>query len=325
MRRRELLVAIGAAALPLLGRAAQARQTRRVGIFGPRALNLGVGPAALAALREKLGASGWVEGESVAYVYRFVEDPNDEAAAAALVADKPDVLFGIGTGQIETLRRHAGPTAIVFAEVGDPVALGFARSLAHPGGMLTGLTSFEFGMSGKWLALLKQMAPAIERVAALYYAPDPVTNENYLSSARSAAVELGLALEETPFHDQNEIAQGLATFSMQPRGGVFVVPGSAINYRAAITSAAAQWRLPAIYLHTGFADAGGLFSYGIDTVAEFAQAASYIDRILRGTRPGDLPVEAPNKFDLVINVKTAKAMDLVVPTALLASADRVIE
>lgn len=324
MKRRDFIIgAGGAAAWPLVAAAQQADRIRDVGVFGAASLNSPSGQRNLAAFRQQLKELGWVDGKNIAFDYRMSADPVE---AAALVAKRPDVIFDVGAEGLAALRNATSTIPIVFTQVGDPVGLGYVASLGHPGGNMTGFTSFEFSIGGKWLQLLKEIAPNIDRAAALFDPEMDPPSKEYLSSARQAAATLGIAVVEMPVRTDPEIESALSSFAAAPRGGLLTLAGNfSFGHREMIVNAAARLRLPAIYWYDVFAIGGGLMSYGVDVADEYRRGAAYIDRILRGEKPGDLPVQASDKFDLVINLKAANGIGLTVPAGLIARADQVIE
>ncbi len=248
------------------------------------------------------------------------------AQAKELVSLKPDVIVGTSTPVVGALRAETRTIPILFVQVVDPVAAGFVTSLARPGGNLTGITNFEFSMGGKWLETLKEISPQLARVAVLYNPKTAPYAGVLLRSVAAAAPSFAIELTDTPLQDTAETGHAIDTFAQQSNGGLLVLPdASTLFHRDLIIARAAQHRLPAVYPFRYFAVSGGLVSYGINAADTYRQVASYADRILRGAKPEELPVQAPIKFELVINLKTAKALGLAVPPLMLARADEVIE
>jgi putative ABC transport system substrate-binding protein len=284
--------------------------------------------ARMRALRQGLEVLGWREGRNLLIDYRFAAGELDLARmfAAELVAMKPDAIVANGSAILKVLRDQTPTIPIVFAMVPDPVGDGLVSSLSRPGGNLTGLTNFEFSMGGKWLEILKELAPPTTRVALLYN-PDTASYAKFFAQTiAAAAAQFRMQLTDAPVRTAREITQTAAEFASAPNGGLIVVPDlfTAAN-RDLIVAAAAEHRLPTIYGFRYFVEAGGLISYGVATEDLFRRSASYLDSILRGTRPADLPVQQPTKFEMVINLESAKALGLDVPEKLLALADEVIE
>jgi putative tryptophan/tyrosine transport system substrate-binding protein len=330
VRRREFITVVGGAAVswPLMAHAQQPDRIRRIGwLVGLRESD----PEAqrrTAAFVQELERLGWTPGGNIQIDYRWLSDTveRNETYAQELTALKPDVLVTSSTPAVKALRQKTGTaTPIVFAIVTDPVSSGLVTSLASPGGNTTGFTNFEFNMGGKWLEVLKAATPAVTKVA-LIYNPKTTPYAGYLKSIETSAPSLGVELIARGVADVAGIAPVIAMAGAAANGGLIVFPDfftSANN--ELIIAAAAQNRVPAIYPYRYFAANGGLMSYGVNTAEEFRRAAGYVNRILRGAKPSDLQVQAPNKFELVINLKTAKALGLTVPPTLLARADEVIE
>ena len=330
MRRRKFITVVGGAAVswPLMAHAQQPDRMRRIGwLVGLRESD----PEAqrrTAAFVQELEHLGWSPGGNIQIDYRWLSDSveRNETYAQELTALKPDVLVTSSTPAVKALRQKTGTaTPIVFAIVTDPVSSGLVTSLASPGGNTTGFTNFEFNMGGKWLEVLQTAAPAVTKVA-LIYNPKTTPYAGYLRSIETSAPSLGVELITRGVADVARIAPVIAMAGAAANGGLIVFPDfftSANN--ELIIAAAAQNRVPAIYPYRYFAANGGLMSYGVNTAEEFRRAAGYVNRILRGAKPSELPVQAPNKFELVVNFKTAKALCLTIPQTLLATADEVIE
>jgi putative ABC transport system substrate-binding protein len=327
MRRREFISLLGsAAAWPLAARAQQPERVRRIGVLMAYAEDNPDGKPRLAAFAQRLQELGWTDGRNIRVEYRWSGGDAERTRryAAELVALAPDIILAGNTSTVGPLQQATRTVPIVFAGVVDPVGAGFVDSLARPGGNITGFTQFEYGMSGKWLELLKEVAPRVTRAAVLRDVTIAGTGE--LAAIQTVAPSLGVEVSPLGSRDVDEIERGLAAFARSPNGGLIVATGaSAVGHRQLIIALAARHRLPAIYPYRFFVTIGGLISYGPDRVDPFRRAADYVDRIFRGEKPADLPVQAPTKYELVINLKTAKALGLSVPPALQARADEMIE
>jgi putative ABC transport system substrate-binding protein len=331
MRRREFLGVLGsaAAAWPLTARAQQSDQVRRVGMLIGYAENDPETQSRLAAFRQGLERLGWTEGRNVRIDYRFAPAGPDQAQlfAKELVALRPDVLVGNSTPASAALLRETRAIPIVFVGVSDPVGSGLVASIARPGGNTTGFTNFEPSLTGKWLELLKEIAPSTVRVAVIFNPKTAPGGGSFFLGpfelvARSFAVEPIAA----PVTDAAQIESALAAIWREAGGGLIVMPDAFTTvHRKATIALAAQHRFPTIYPYRYEVVDGGLMSYGVDTVDLLRRAASYVDRILKGEKPGNLAVQAPVKFELVINLKAAKVLGLTVPPTLLGRADEVIE
>jgi putative ABC transport system substrate-binding protein len=328
MKRREFITLLGgAAAWPLAARAQQPERMRRIGVLMSTAVDDPQDPARLAAFAQGLQELGWTIGRNLRIDYRWSASSPDNARkyAAELAALAPDVTLASGTIALAAVQQIRHTTSIVFVNLIDPVSGGFVESLARPGGNTTGFLLFEYGISGKWLELLKEIAPRVTRVAVLR---DPTQSggTGQLGAIQSAASQLGVEFRPVGVRDAREIERGITDFGRGPNGGLIVAAGTqAREHRELIIGLAARHRLPAVYFNRLFVEAGGLISYGADTIDPLRRAANYVDRILKGEKPSDLPVQAPTKYDLVLNLKTAKALGLDVPDSLLARADEVIE
>jgi putative tryptophan/tyrosine transport system substrate-binding protein len=325
MRRREFISLLGGtvAAWPL---AARAQQMRRIGVLMAINTDDPEAQARIAALVGSLQQLGWTVGKNIQVDYRLAVDADTlRKYAAELVALAPDVILAQSSTAIALLLQATRTVPIVFTIVADPVGAGYVDSLARPGGNATGFTVFEYAIGGKWLELLKEIAPRVTRVAVLREAAIAAGPAQF-GAAQSVAPSLGLELRPVDTRDAGEIERAITAFSRGSNGGLIVTGGpSATGHRNLIVALAAQYRLPAVYFNRYFVTAGGLISYGPDYVDQFRRAASYVDRILKGEKPGDLPVQAPTKYQLAINLKTAKELGLTVPPSLLARADEVIE
>jgi putative tryptophan/tyrosine transport system substrate-binding protein len=329
MRRREFISLLGgaAAARPLAALAQQPDRVRRIGVLMILAADDPEGHARLAAFTQGLQGLGWTVGHNVQIDYRWGAGDADRTHkyAAELVALAPDAVLASGTSTVAPLQRVTRTVPIVFANVADPVGAGFVDSLARPGGNATGFMNFEFGMSGKWLELLKQIAPRVTQAAVIR---DSTQGSGTIQFGAIQAVAPSLGVDVRPIDARNidEIERGITAFARESNGGL-IVTGSALAvvHRDLIITLAARHRLPAVYSFRYDVISGGLVSYGPDTIDPYRRAAGYVDRILKGEKPADLPVQAPIKYELVINLKTARALGLDVPAQLLARADEVIE
>ena len=298
---------------------------RYIGVLMSYAEDNPDGKPRLAAFAQGLQELGWTDGRNIRIEYRWSAGDAERTRgyAAELVALATDVILAGNTSTVGPLQQATRTVPIVFAGVVDPVGAGFVDSLARPGGNTTGFTQFEYGMSGKWLELLKEVAPHVTRAAMLREVTIAGTGE--FAAIQAVAPSLGVEVSPLGSRDAGEIEQGIAAFARAPNGGLIVANGAPIRHRELIISLAARHRLPAIYPYRLFVTIGGLVSYGPDRVDPFRRAAAYVDRILKGEKPGDLPVQAPNTYELVINLKTAKSIGLTIPPSLLARADEVIE
>jgi putative ABC transport system substrate-binding protein len=329
VRRRDFITLIGcAAAWPVAARAEQAAGTRRVGMFEVLAGDDPEALARVAAFQQGLQQLGWSVGRNLRIDYRSGAAGDADRLrryAQELVALAPDVILAIGNPTVGALQQASRTVPIVFAAVSDPVGGGFVESLSRPGGNSTGFANFEFGMSAKWLELLKQIAPGVTRVAVLR---DPITDSGIgqLAAIEAVAPSLGVELSPIGVRDAGEIERALTTFAKVSNGGLIVSAAAlTITHRNLIVMLAAGHRLPSVYPFRYFVTDGGLISYGPDTIDLVRLAAGYVDRILKGEKPSNLPVQSPTKYETVINLKTAKALGLIVPLALLTRADEVIE
>ena len=329
MKRRAFITLLGGAAAtwPLVARAQQSKHMRRVAALMPYTANDPQAQNRNAAFLQGLQQLGWTIGQNVQIDYRWSDGNEDDTRkyAAELVALAPDVIFTSGSAAIGPLRRATRTVPIVFVLVPDPVGAGFVDSLARPGGNITGFTQFDYGIGAKWLEVLKEIAPNTTRAAVIR---DPAITAGIGQWGAILSVSPSVAIEVSPVNlvDGGEIDRGLTAFARSPNGGL-IVTGSALAvvHRDLIIALAARLRLPAVYYDRYFATAGGLISYGSNNVEQYRLAAAYVDRILKGEKPADLPVQAAAKYELVINLKTAKALGLNVPPTLLARADEVIE
>jgi putative ABC transport system substrate-binding protein len=329
MRRRDFIKLVGGsvAAWPLASRAQQPERMRRIGVLMNLAADDPEAPARRATFQHALQQLGWTDGGNVRIDYRWGADDADRLRryAAELVALAPDVILANATPSVAALQQATHTVPVVFVNVADPVGAGFVASLARPGLNVTGFLLFEYSISAKWLELLKEIAPGVTRVAVLRD-PGNASGIGQFGAIQAVAPSFGVELHPVDVHDAGEIERAVAAFARGPNDGLIVTSSTlAVVHRDLIIALAARHRLPAVYSVRQFGAGGGLISYGTDPHDRFRQAAGYIDRILRGEKPADLPVQVPTKYELVINLKTAKALGLTVPPALLARADEVIE
>jgi ABC-type uncharacterized transport system substrate-binding protein len=326
-RRRVLSLFRGAAAWPAVARAQQPGPMRRVGALIAFAKDDPETEERLARFRQSLGKRGWVEGRNIHMHYRFAAGRGDQfpVLAKELVAMQPDVILGHTPGATVALQRETRTIPIVFVNVSDPIGMGFITSLPRPGGNLTGVLHYEATIVGKWLAMLKEIGPRLTH-AALLANPKVTSYQYFLQSAEATAPLLGINLTDSPVQTAADIERAIEALARSPNNSLILPPdASTVAHRDLIVALAARHRLPAVYALKTFVAAGGLMSYGTDQNDLFRLAASYIDRILRGDKPADLPVQAPTRFETTINLKTAKALGLDVPPHLLVAADEVIE
>jgi putative ABC transport system substrate-binding protein len=328
MRRRAFMSLLGAAAAwPLAARAQQSERIRRIGVLMSVAAEDPEGPARTAAFAHGLQQLGWSVGGNMRIDYRWGAGDGDRIRryAAELIALAPDVILATGSATLGPLLQATRTVPIVFVHVPDPVGAGFVDSLPRPGGNATGFTLFEYVTSGKWLELLKEIAPRTTR-AAVIRDPAIPSGIGQWGAIQTAAPSVGVESSPVNVRDVGEIERAVTSFAHSSNGGI-IVTGSALTqvHRDLIVRLAARHKLPAVYFERFFVTGGGLVSYGADMVDQFRRAAGYVDRILKGEKPADMPVQAPTKYELVINLKTAKALGLDVPPTLLARADEVIE
>jgi putative ABC transport system substrate-binding protein len=330
IRRREFLGVLSSAAIgwPLAAGAQQSDRMRRIGVLMAAAADDPEFQARLGAFQQALALLGWTDGRNARIDTRWATTNADDIRryAAELASLAPDVILAAtGTTTVAPLLQATRTVPIVFVLVIDPVGAGFVESLARPGGNATGFLMFEYGLSGKWLELLKQIAPGVTRVAVLRD-PAIASGVGQFGAIQSVAPSLGMEASPVNVRDAGEIERNIAAFARSSNGGMIVTasPGAS-RHRDLIVTLAARHRLPAVYASAFFVTDGGLISYGPDTIDQYRRAAEYVDRILKGEKPADLPVQAPTRYELVINLKTAKALGLDVPPTLLARADEVIE
>ena len=330
MKRREFITLLGgaAAAWPPVARAQQPGGMRRIGVLMGSAENDSEAQAWVAAFREALQKLGWTEGRNIRIDTRWASADVEamQRFARELVALQPDLILSQSTLAVAALLQQTRTIPIVFALIANPVGSGFVASFARPGGNVTGFVTIEGSLGGKWLELLKEIAPRVARVALPFNPATATFAEYYLNPVKAAAASLGVEAIVAPVHDRSELESVIAAQAREPNSGLVVIPDAfTINHRAEITLLAARHRLPAVYPYRDFTELGGLLSYGFDRLENWRGVAGYVDRILKGEKPADLPVQAPSKYELVLNLKTAKALGLDVPWILQQRADEVIE
>jgi putative tryptophan/tyrosine transport system substrate-binding protein len=326
MRRREFITLVGGAALtwPVAAHAQQPERMRRIGVLMPFPKDNAEGRARIAAFLEELRQLGWIDGRNVKIEYRF--DAGDlRKAATELLTLSPEVILASATPATAALQQATRTVPIVFAQVADPISAGFVASLAKPGGNITGFTNFDYTMGAKWLELLKEIAPNVTRVGVIRE-PTVTASIGQLAAINSVAPSFRVEVSPLGGVDARDIELTVTEFARGPNGGLIVsaTPLTA-NNRGLIISLAAQHRLPAVYPFPFYVADGGLICYGPDSIEPHRQAARYVDRILKGEKPSDLPVQAATKFELVINLKTAKALGLTVPNSVLSRANQILE
>ena len=329
MRRREFIALLGGAAAtwPLSARAQQGERMRRIGVLMNASEGVAEARANVAALREALQQLGWIAGGNIAFDVRWGGGDATLTArhAAELIRLQADVVVAAGATVVAAIQRASSTIPVVFAQAIDPVGAGIVDSLARPGGSTTGFTQFEYGLSGKWPELVKEIAPHVKRVAVVRDSTNPAGIGQW-AIIQASAGSLGMEVSPISVREQAEIERGIAAFARGPDLALIVpVSARAVIHQQAIIEQAERYRLPAVYPYRTFVQAGGLISYGADLQDQYRRAAGYVDRILKGEKPADLPVQAPTKCELAINLKTAKALGLDVPPTLLARADEVIE
>jgi putative ABC transport system substrate-binding protein len=328
MRRRDFIATLGAAAAaPIVAHAQQGERMRRIGVFAGLAESDPAAQSVVAAIRGGLAKLGWTEGSNVSIEYRWGGNDGEKmrGQAAELAALMPDVIFVSGGLGLERLLQATRTVPIVFAVVPDPLGSGFIESLSRPGGNATGFLMFEYSLAGKWLELLKEIAPDVTRAAVLRD-PAIAAGTGQFAVIQSVAPSRGVEVIPVNMRDATEIERAVAAFARSGNGGLIVTAGVAgVVRRDLVPALAAKHKLPAVYPARDFITSGGLVSYAANFDDQYLRAAVYVDRILRGEKPADLPVQAPTKYELVINLKTAKALGLTVPPTLLARADEVIE
>jgi putative ABC transport system substrate-binding protein len=329
MRRRDFIkVIVGTtAAWPLAARAQQDARVRRIGFLSSIAESDPENQTWIGELKQRLQELGWTSDRNVRIDFRFggADAVRISMLAAELVEGHPDVIIAVGLPAAAALRQQSLSIPIVFVQVVDPVSAGFVTNLARPEGNITGFTNFEFSVGGKWLQFLKECVPAITKIAVVFDPANP-SWPAYLRTIETAAPSFGVQLTPAGVRDAAEIKQRVALFAREPNGAIVVFPSPVtVQYRESIIAAVAERRLPAMYPYRYFAVDGGLMSYGASVLDNYRGAASYADRILKGAKVAELPVQQPTKYELVINLKAAKALGLTIPPSLLSTADEVIE
>jgi putative ABC transport system substrate-binding protein len=330
MKRRQFIVGLaGAAAWPLVARAQQpGGRMRRIGVLMPATADDAEYQTRLRAFVQRLAELGWTDGRNVRIDTRWTGDNVDDARkrAAELAALAPEVILGHGGATVAALLQATRTVPIVFPSVSDPVARGLVDSLARPGGNVTGFMNVEFSMGAKWLELLKQIAPGVKR-AAVFRDPANPSQTAQFGAIQAVAPSVGVEVTPVNVRDAGEIERAVAAFARMPNVGLIATAGGAgvALHRDLIITLAARHKLPSLYSERAFVAAGGLISYGPDVIDQYRRAAGYVDRIFKGEKPADLPVQAPTKYEMVINLQTAKALGLTIPETLLATADEVIQ
>jgi ABC-type uncharacterized transport system substrate-binding protein len=329
-RRRDFVAVLGYAAsgLPFAAHAQHGERVRRVGVMMSLAVDDPEAQLRVNAFEGGLKELGWAEGRNIRLEYRWAVGDAEllRREAAAVVGFHPDVILATGTPVLAALVAENRSLPVVFAQVIDPVGTGFVPNLARPGGHITGFTGFEFTIGSKWVEALTQVAYWTKRAALIFNPETASFAPRFWPSIESAAAAFAIEPKKMPIHNASDIEMGIANFAREPNGGLIIMPdASTLQHRDLIIALAARHQLPAVYPYRYFAASGGLLSYGSDVSDVFRRAAGYVDRILKGTSPGELPVQAPSKYELVINLKSAKATGFIVPPYLLARADEVIE
>jgi putative tryptophan/tyrosine transport system substrate-binding protein len=327
MRRREFLGILGgAAAWPVASKAQQPERVRNIGMLNILGSDDPEAQARRAVFEQTLQQLGWMVGRDLKIEIRQIGADLDSTRryAAELIALAPDVIVSIGSISVAPLQQATRTIPIVFMNVPDPVGAGFVESMSHPGGNITGFSNFEYSMSGKWAELLKQIAPNVTR-ALVFRDPTSAAGIGQFAAVRSVAQSLGVELTPVNVRDTDEIERAVAAFARSGNGGVIVTAGGTAAHRKLIISLAARYKLPSVYPYRYYAVDGGLITYGPNSHDQVRRAAGYVDRILKGEKPADMPVQAPTKYELIVNLKTAKALGLTIPQSLLATADEVIE
>jgi putative ABC transport system substrate-binding protein len=330
VKRREFITLLGgaAAAWPLAARAQQSERVRRIGVLMNATAEEPEAQSYVAAFQQGMQELGWSVGRNLRIDLRWGGGDADltRRYAAELAALSPDVMLAAGGPVVSAMQRASRTVPIVFAQSIDPVGAGIVASLARPGGNVTGFTQFEYGLSAKWVELLREIAPGTKRVGVLRDPANPAGIGQWAIIQAAASAAAGMEVTPLAVADVGEIERGIAAFARNSDAGLVVpVSANAVQHREAITTSAARHRLPAVYCYRHFVAAGGLISYGPDLLGQYRRAASYVDRILKGEKAADLPVQAPTKYELVVNLKTAKALALDIPATVLARADEVIE
>jgi putative tryptophan/tyrosine transport system substrate-binding protein len=328
MRRRDFIKAITVSAgWPLATRAQQGERMRRIGVLCPFADDDVDAKTWFGAFQQGLLALGWEQGRNIKIEYWWTAGDQTRRASYAVELARIgfDLLFVVGAAELAELHRQTATIPIVFVQVSDPVKLGIITNLAHPEGNITGYVGIEHSVGAKWLGFLKDTAPNVSRVAVIFD-PQNLAMTSYLEAVKAAAPSFGISLTLADVRDATDIERAITSFSQHPNGGMIVLPNAITQlHRDLIIGLAARFKLPAIYSYRLFTRSGGFISYGVDLTDQYRQAASYVDLTLRGAKAGDLPVQLPTKYELIINLKTAKALGLTIPEAFLQTADEVIE
>jgi putative tryptophan/tyrosine transport system substrate-binding protein len=328
MRRREFIAGLVGTAWPVLVLAQQSDRVRRIGVLSGLAEDDAQAQARVAAFRQGMRERGWNEGRNlkIDFCWAGADAGRIKSCAAELVGLAPDATLATSSASVAALKQVTRAIPIVFAGIGDPVGQGFVESLARPGGNITGFTGLEFSLGEKWVELLKQVAPNVNRATYIFHPEIGPYYPKWLKSVETAATNFGVEMIAAPVRTVADVERTIGVIAAQPNGGLIVQPDSfTIDNRKPIIESAARHRVPTVYAYRSHTAEGGLVSYGPDPVDQFRQAAAYVDRILRGEKPMDLPVQQPLKYELVFNLKTAKALGLAIPETLLAAADEIIQ
>ena len=329
IRRREFIGILGgAAAWPLTARAQQPERMRRVGVLMSYAESDPDGQVFVAAFREELQQLGWLEGRNIQIDFRWaaLDAEAMQRFAKELIALQPDLILSQTTNSTAALLQQSRTVPIIFANVADPIGSGFIANLARPGGNVTGFVLSEPTMAGKWLELLKEIAPRVKRAALVFNPATAPFAEYFVEPFKAAALSSGVEAIKATVHDKSELETVIVAHAREPDSGLIVIPDAFLNvHRVDVTSLAARYRIPAIYPYRFYPEVGGLLSYGNDVADNYRHAADYANRILKGAKPSELPVQAPVKFELVVNLKTARALGITVPPSILVRADEVID
>ena len=329
MKRRQFITILGgtAAAWPLAVLGQQGERSRRVAVLMNYLVNHPEAQARVAAFRARMSEAGWIEGQNIQIDFHWGAGGADhmQSAVATLIGLSPHVIVSSGTPATKAAQQATSSIPIVFANVADPVGAGIVASLARPDGNTTGFTNYEYTMGGKWLEVLHETAPRVNRFAVLQAVNNP-SLDGFMREIESAAMRLRVQVTAAPVRNTSDVEHEIEMLAREPNAGLIVLPDALmISQRDLIVRLTAQHQLPTIYSERAFTSIGGLISYSYDAIAQFGQAASYVDRILKGTMPGELPVQGPTRFELAINLKTAKALGITVPDKLLGTADKLIE
>ena len=328
MRRREFIAGLVGAAWAVQVLAQQSERVRRIGVLSGLAEDDAQAQDRVEAFRQGMRERGWNEGRNlkIDFCWGGADAERIKSCAAELVGFAPDATLATSSARVAALKQVTRAIPIVFAGIGDPVGQGFVESLARPGGNITGFTGLEFSLGEKWVELLKRVAPGVTRATYIFHPEIGPYYPKWLKSVETAAINFGIETTASPVRTLADVERAISVIAAQPNGGLIVQPDTfTIDNRKSIIESAARHRLPAVYAYRSHAAEGGLVSYGPDPTAQFRQAAAYVDRILRGEKPADLPVQQPLKYELVFNLKTAKALGLNIPETLLATADELVQ